>query len=243
MTVPYNTILRQIAIRANALVGATAATLQITYATSPLTSANFQSSIFPFTACQDAVVSGVERFANAIANTGNQTLRAYILSQTDPLASGDSMSSVDESGDPIIGIYGSVLDGDDPTIVCTAAPPQEIRRRLNTSAYWKIPVYLYSIDGNGITHTRDTVIVQCCVFNRATVAASVAANGNLLLADSLESGIVSEGVSRLVRDDEFMAQAQVYRSYADDAILQIEKGYSSVSQVSMPGPVLAQQSQ
>jgi hypothetical protein len=241
MSLTYDYIVRQIALRVNAITGAVAPTLETNYSAAPVTA--YQSSIFPKTSIYDAVRIAEGKMATTIANSGNNTLRAYLLSQTDPLSSGDAMPSVDENSVKIIGQYGSVLDGDDPTIICTAAPPQEIRRRLNTSSYWKIPAYLFSYDGNGIIHTRTTVIVQVCVYNGETQKTAIAANGAILLADSLEEGYVNGGLAELLRDDEFMAQAAVFRGYFNETLAGIQGGYTNTSQVSMPGPVLAQQSQ
>jgi hypothetical protein len=149
------------------------------------------------------------------------------------------MPSVDVNGDPIIGIYGSVLDADDPTIVCTEYPEQVIRRRNLNSSAWIIPVYGFKMSGDGITHTRPNgVVVQVCVFNWDTVATAVAANENLLLPDSLANPIMYDMVGALVRDDEFMGQAGVYRKYADDAEMAIRQGLTSVSEASIPGPSL-----
>ena len=239
VSVSYQTILRQAALRINALVGTSAITLEATYATVPLTSTNFQSTIFSFSALIDQETASIARFANAIAETGNHPWRAYLVSLTGTLASGDLMPSVDVNSDPIIGIYGSVLDAVDQTIICTEYPEQVIRRRLNNPTPWTIPVYGFKMSGDGITHTRPNgVVVQVCVFNWNTVRAAVVANGNLFLPDSLVNPIVYDMVGALVRDDEFMAQAQVYRNYADAAEAAIRQGLTSVGEATIPGPTL-----
>lgn len=242
MTVPYMKVLSEVGLRINALVGATAPLLETTYITSPLTSSNFQSTIFNFTSVEDAIINAEGKLVQAISNTGGHPYRAYISSYTSTLASGASMPSTDASSVPIVGIYGSVVDGSDATIACTAAPIQEIRRRLNTSSYWVIPVYLYAFEGNAIIHTRTTVKVQVCAYSASTQRTAFAA-GNILLPDALEEAYVCGAVAQLVRDDEFMGQAQVYSSYFANTLQSITSGLASVSQVAMPGPVLAQQSQ
>jgi hypothetical protein len=240
----YNYILRQSGLRINAITGAVAATLQTDYIVSPLTTTEFQSTIFPFTAIQDAIRITEGKLATVIAYSGNDTLRSYISSLTAVLASGDSMPSVNASGAKMIGQYGSVLDADDPTIVCTAAPPQEIRRWNATASYWVIPFYKYSIDGNGITHTRPNgVVVQLCTYDGDAQRAAIEADDPILLADSLEDAYVAGTVSELIRDDEFEGQAAVYRAYFNDTLGQIKSGYTSTSQVAMPSPVLTQLSQ
>ena len=239
MSVPLQSILREAALRVNALLGTTVAALETTYTTGTLTSANFNSTIFPFTSFLDQETASIARFANAIAETGNHPWRAYITSVTDTLLTGATMPSVDVNGDPIIGIYGSVLDAEDPTIVCTEYPEQVIRRRnLNPSA-WIIPVYGFKMSGDGITHTRPNgVVVQVCVFNWDTTYNLVASNGNLPLPDSLANAICYDMVGSMMRDDEFMAQAEVYKKYADDVETAIRQGLTSVSEASIPGPSL-----
>jgi hypothetical protein len=240
MSLALHTILREAALRVNALVGAIAPALEVTYAALPLTSTVFQSSIFPFTAFLDQETASVARFANAISETGNHPWRSFVgFTVTNTLASGDSMPSVGSNGDPIVGIYGSVLDSDDQTIVCTEYPEQVIRRRLQNPSIWSIPVYGFKMSGDGITHTRPNgVVVQVCTFNWTKVAALVAANGSLPLPDSLANAIVYDMVGALVRDDEFMAQARVYRAYADNVEQSIRQGLTSVTEQAIAGPTL-----
>lgn len=240
MAVALHTILREAAIRTNALVGASAAVLEATYATLPLTSASFQSTIFPFTAYLDQETASIARFANAISETGNHPWRSFVgFTVTNTLASGDAMPSVGSNGDPIVGIYGSVLDADDQTIVCTEYPDQVIRRRNLNSSIWTIPVYGFKMSGDGITHTRPNgVVVQVCTFNWNTVAALVSANGNLPLPDSLANAICYDMIGALVRDDEFTAQAQIFRSYADNVEATIRQGLTSITEQAIAGPTL-----
>lgn len=240
MSVALHTILREAAVRTNALVGASAVALELTYATLPLTSADFQSTIFPFTAYLDQQTASIARYANAIAETGNHPWRSFVgFTVTATLASGDSMPSVGANGDPIVGIYGSVLDADDQTIVCTEYPDQVIRRRLNNPSAWVIPVYGFKMSGDGITHTRPNgVVVQVCTFSWDTIAALVAANGDLPLPDSLANAICYDMIGALVRDDEFMAQANVFRGYADAVEQSIRQGLTSVSEQAVAGPSL-----
>lgn len=240
MSVSTHVILREAAVRCNALVGVLPAALELTYASLPLTDADFQSSIFPFTAFLDQETGSIARFADIISSVGNHPWRSFVgLTVTSTLASGDVVPSVASNNDPIVGIYGSVLDADDQTIVCTEYPEQVVRRRALNPTIWTIPVYGFKMSGDGITHTRPTgVVVQVCTFNWDTVAALVAANGDLPLPDSLANAICYDMVGAIVRDDEFMAQAQVYRSYADGVEREIRQGLTSVTEQAIAGPTL-----
>jgi hypothetical protein len=238
MAVATHEILRSAAVRLNALIGTRPVSLEITYANLPLTDEVFQSSVFPFTSFLDQETASIARFATAIAETGNHPWRAYLVSETAPLSSGSLMPAVDVAGQPIIGIYGSVLDGTDDTIVCTEYPEQVIRRRNLNPGAWTIPVYGYKLSGDGIIHTRASVKVQVCTFNWNLVHELVVHNGNLPLPDALAMPIVYDMVGSMIRDDEFMPQAQAYKGYADNVEMAIRKGLTSVSEATMAGPSL-----
>lgn len=235
MSVPYNNVVRQAALRINAITGAIASTLETNYIVNPV--ASFQSAVFPKTSIYDAVITAEEKLAQAIADTGDHPYRSYILSETATLATGDDMPSTDASGVPIIGIYGSVIDAVDESYVCTEQPTEVVRRWKALSSYLKMQVYYYAMDGNGITHTRATgVKIQVCVYSASTQRTSLAANGNIILPDALEEAYVAGAIASLVRDDEFMGQAAVYRQYFNDTISTIRGGLTSVPSVATSGP-------
>ena len=239
MAITTHIVLREAAIRLNALRGALPAALETTYGTLPLTSANFQSSVFPFTSFLDQETASIARFANVIAETGNHPWRAFLVSETATLLTGALMPSTNAAGDPVIGLYGSVLDADDDTIVCTEYPEQVIRRRLNNPTAWVVPVYGFKMSGDGIIHTRPNgVVVQVCTFNWTTVYNLVANNENFPLPDSLANAVVYDMVGSMIRDDEFIPQAAQYRAVADSIEQTIRKGLTSVSEQVVAGPTL-----
>lgn len=218
MGIPYHDILSAVAMRVNAIVGATAATLETNYNIRPLTTTQFQSTIFPFTDFRTAILSAEQKLAQVIARSDDDGHRSFIMGTTLALASGAVLPSTNSSGQTIIGHFGSVLDGVDTTIQCTRQPIQVIRRRLATPSLWKIPVYNYAYDGNRIFHTRTTVILECPIYDYATRKTVYNANGNMLLADDMMEALICGGISLLVRDDEFMAQSQQYVSYFNNVL-------------------------
>jgi hypothetical protein len=233
VAVLYDKIVRQAALRINAITGAIATTLETNYSADPVTA--FQSTIFPQTAIYDAVITTEGRLATAIAETSDHPFRNYISSQTATLASGDSIPSVDVSSNPIIGVYGKITDADDPLGVCTEQPTEVVRRWNTLSTYLKQELYYYALDGVGILHTRpDGVVIQVCVYNATTQRTSLLANGNIILADGLEEAYVNGTVSALIRDDEFMGQASVYRGYFNDTLQSIS---GSMPSAALTGPM------
>lgn len=213
MAVAYQTILAAVALRVNALVGATVAALETTYTTSPLTSANFQSTIFPFTAIKNAILNAEEKLAQRIANNADDPLRQYMADVTASLATPATLPSVSTNSKPIIGIWGAVRDATSG-IVCTQMPLDLVRRRA-ASTNLVIPVWWFNITGGRIEHTRTNVAIECCVYSRTDQSTAFDADGDILLADALEPDYISEALAILVRDDEFMAQAQLYASRAN----------------------------
>ena len=236
MSVPYSVPLRQLALRAGMLRGSQVYGIDTSYLSTPLTKAELSDGPYPLQGLKDALLSAEEALANAIADTGNHPWRAYLLSETAALSTGDPMPSVDVNDDPIIGIYGSVVDGADTTLICTEQPTEVIRRWKQSSGYWVIPFYYYSLDGNGITHTRTTVKVQVCVYNRATQSAAVDANDPMLLPDTLEEAMVAGGVAKLNAPN-----AAIYATMFNATLASIRAGLASVAAAATGGPSMVRE--
>lgn len=218
MAVTYHEILAGCALRVNAIVGAAAATLETNYNIRPLTTTQFQSTIFPFSDFRTAILSAEQKLAQVIAKSDDDGHRSFIMGTTLALASGANLPSTTSTGLTIIGHFGSVLDGVDTTIQCTRQPIQVIRRRLATPTLWKIPVYNYAYDGARIFHTRTTVILEAPFYDYASRKTAFNANGNMLLADDMMEALICGGLSLLIRDDEFVTQSARYAEYFNNVL-------------------------
>lgn len=231
MSVSYATILRQAALRVNALVGTTAAALEATYAAS-LTSSSFDSADFPFTAFKDTCLLVEEKLANVVANlrikevspTGVVTYRYHewrpsLTSQTADIAHKALIPSTDASSNKIIGVYGSVFDSSDGTAL-EEMPLQDIRIAVRNAGSWVlVPVYGFQIVGSRMHHTRTNVKADVCTFNRTTRQTAIdTLTNSILLPDAAEEAYVCGITSMLVRDDAFTAQAQIYRNYFNETL-------------------------
>lgn len=229
MSVTWQRVLAETGVRINALTGATAALLETAYTTSPLTTTQFQSTIFNFASVVDAVLNAEEKLAWAIADTGDHPWRQYLASTTADLADKATMPSSSTGSKPIVGIWGAVVDSTS-SIVCSQMPLDMIRRRVaNAGSYYVCPVYWYSITGGRIEHTRTNVKVECCIYSRSDSATTLASNGNITLPDALMHAYVCGALSLLMRDDEFVAQAGQYDTYFNSAIDSIRKGLTSIA--------------
>ena len=228
MSVPYNIVLRETAIRANAIVGPVPGTLETNYVVSPLTTTQVQSSIFSFTALKDAVLAAEERLAWAIANVKGHPWRQSMANTTAALANLAALPAASTNSKPIVGAWGAVIDGTS-SIVCSEMPLDQVRRRaLNANSEFVCPVYWYALNGGRIEHTRTTVVVECCTYSRSDQSTTFDANGNILLPDALEHAYVCGAVSMLVRDDEWKEQSQIYANYFNSALESISKGLTAI---------------
>lgn len=227
----YHEILAEVALRINALTGVTAADQQTAYTTRPLTTTQWQSPIFPFASAKAAILNAEERLAHAIANVGDHPWRKF-LADTTTAISHKGLINTTTLSKQIIGMYGAVYDASDGT-ECTKKSPETIRRRVrNANSFFRAPAYYYCIEGNRIFHTRTTVTIDVCVYDRASQSTNLDANSAMLLPDVLDEALVAGAVSMLVRDDEFTGQAAIYRAYFNDTLKMIAGGGTS-----RPNPV------
>lgn len=228
MSVTYRTILAETALRVNALTGATAALLETAFTTSPLTTSQFQSTIFNFTSIKDCILDTEGELAVAIASTGDHPWRQYITTTTADQANASILPSTSTGSLPIIGIWGAVVDSS-TAIPCSQMPLDMVRRRVaNAGSFYVCPVHWYNITGGRIEHTRTNVKVECCVYSRSAQSTIFDANGNILLPDALAQAYVSGASSKLMRDDEFVEQASRYSGYYTGTLESIQKGLTVV---------------
>lgn len=214
MSVPYRQITRQIALRINSVIGTTAAQLETAYTTSPLTSTQINSPIFPFSAIVDLVMLAEGRFVNAIANSAHP-YRSYLRGLTSAVANEAALPTATLGSVPVVGIPGSVYDSSDGT-PCVRRPLREVTiRAANAGSFFKSETYWYNINSSTVYHTRTAVIIEVCKYSEAVQRAALAANGNMLLADDLEAALIDEGLRQAFRDDEFLSQQNSFGQIAD----------------------------
>lgn len=214
MSVEYDAILRQIALRINAVLGTTAAQLETAYTVTPLTDSEVNSPIFPFTSIVDLVLLAEGRFVNAIANSAHP-YRSYLRGLTSAIANRTALPTNTSTGVPVVGIPGSVYDSSDGT-PCVKRPLREVTiRSANAGSFFKSAAYWYNINGATVYHTRTNVIIEVCKYDESAQRAAIIANDTMLLADDLEAALVDEGLRQAFRDDEFIQQANSFGAISD----------------------------
>lgn len=244
MSIPYHDIVASVALRINALADSTLPDeLQATYAIRPLTTAQFDSSIFPFDDIKGAVKKAVATFKMAIANKGGHPWRNYpgLSSVTDFVNNGGDLPGQDESGLGIIGVWGTVFDSVD-NLPLIEAPLEQITR-INSIIAAAPSVYLirpakFKIDDQKLWHTRanDRVKIKVCIYDGITEEDAIDNDDDMTLPDVLEPAVMSAAIALLVRDDEFMGQASQYGQYAGVWLEAINSGFTSVNSKATPGP-------
>jgi hypothetical protein len=228
----YNTCLRQIATTVNALVGALPAQLQTTYATVPLTSANFDSSIFSFGFLKDKLLNSQEALFMALASTATNPLRGFIETQTGTLAYGEEVL-VDSDSLPVVGAFGTVRDAENDQVL-TLNEIEDISTRNRSS--WMIgEVYQYAFVGNRVYATREGVVVDVCGYVRPD-SDSLDLTADILLPDVLGPSIVQGAVGECFRDDEYMEQASQARANFNQWLQALGAGMAQIEQQTNPTP-------
>lgn len=214
----YNDCVRQVALTINALEGTSAAALQTTYETVPLTDGEFQSTIIPFLGVIDKVLNAEAKIITAAANNSGHPYRASLLTQTSALASGSEIPSVVGS-DRIIGVRGAVRDEDGN--VLTRGNLTQIRARvLNPGTMFIVDVPLYEIEDNRIYHTATTATIDVVVYTRPD-ADTLDLTDDILLPDDAAPACISGALMECVRDDEFMAQGARFGGQFDQWVANV----------------------
>ena len=181
----YHKIIRQIALRCNALTGSLAASLETNYADATLVAGDFKSTNFPFTSFKDSLRVTENEIALAVANNIKHPWRTILADQTTALSSGDNIPATGASGAPVIGEYGGVVDGTNGKPLSSDFTLAEIRALIDNPGTWrKIRPYQFIYDLPQIYHTEVTVKVDVEVWDPDDCDTDIAANADLLFPDA-----------------------------------------------------------
>lgn len=221
-------MLASTALRISALTGTLSGALETAFNVRPLTTTQFQSTVFPFTAVKYALINAEEKLAHAIANTSGHPWRRTLGTVTANIANEAALPIQSASAKQIIGAWGSVYDATDFT-VCTKKPLAVIRRRVRNASYFPTGsnIYHYDIDDRRIYHTRSNVVIDVCVYDRADQLTALTSNAFMLLPDVLDEALVCGAVASMVRDDEFSGQASIYAAYFASTLEMVRNGLTS----------------
>ncbi len=226
MAISYRQILRESSRAVNAVTGVTPAALESAYMTSPLTSTQIGDSNFTISMIIDKLVGTVGQIVQAYAGVPGHPFRAFNVSQTANLANGAAKPSVNSAARPIVGVPGAVRDTT-TSILLKRQPIQSIESIIAGIADGSLTgtYHYYDFVEDRIYHTRTNVVMDVCTWD-ATVELAAVAAGNAPIADACLPIAVAGLVSVLVLDDEFVAQASLFRNYFETALADTRAGKS-----------------
>lgn len=229
MAVLYQQILHNVAVRLSAIVGSQVVPANATYNLGALTATDLKSVDWPFNSFRDAILMAEEQFAEVAASSvdehgvGSHPWRASMAALTSPVLNNGLIASTDSTGsNRIIGAYGEAVDSVDGRIL-TKRPIDEVRR-IVTETWRAHTMYFYNIAGRRAVHTRTSIVLGVCVYNRGTQATAYAANGAMLLPDTAEPGLTALAVALMSKDGAFTEQANNYKAYATEALAVVARG-------------------
>lgn len=216
MSLTYHQVLASAAIRISALVGADMPALETTFNTRPLTSANFQSTVFTFSAIKRSLQAAEEKLCRTIATNRSSVYRDYLASTTGSLANVAQLPSLDTGSKQIIGVWGSIKDATDGR-PCRLNKTENIVKIVdNIGSRYLLSYYFYAIESQRIYHTRTNVKIDCCIYDGDAQKTAIDSDTATLLPYAFEEAYINGTVTMMERTDEFVAQAGIYADYFKD---------------------------
>lgn len=222
MSFVYRYLLRNAAIRVNAVTGATKTARETSVTTSPLTASEIGSADFPPTILHDAAISSVARLVRAYAFVKDHPFRDHNTSQTANIAHKGAIPSTNSASLEIVGVHGAVRDATDGEEL-TEQPTQLINSIVG-DANLKDEYYYYKKRGNRLYHTRTNAVIDVVTFDEATERAAIAANGTCSLPDALFDAAWYGTVAALITDESYANQASFHETYVQNVIMEIKQG-------------------
>lgn len=233
MSVPYRQLLRMAGARVNAVPGSTQTLKEAAYLTSPLTIAQLGTRDFPFSYIKDLCVAVVGEIIEAYSSVSNHPFRINNLSVTAALANKAQIPAVNSANKPVVGVYGAIKDSSDGGAL-TKQPFKLIQTMVdNTDTFLKGEYYYFDIIDRIIYHTRPTVVIEVCTFSASDELTAIGANGNVPLPDAILACAVDGISARMIIDDEFASQSQIFAQYYATGLAGMRAG----SQNYTPAPV------
>jgi hypothetical protein len=235
MTFTYDKLIRQAAIRINAITGSTKAAKETSYGTAPLTATQLGSIDFPITALRDAAISTVAKIIRFYANLDNHPFKNFHTTTTANIAHKGNIPSVSSTNKPIIGNYGAVKNASTGEIM-TEQPLQIIKTIVdNTDTFLKGSYDHYKIIGRRLHHTAANATIDVVTFSESDERTAAEASGGVTpLPDAVFDIAWCNMVSLLIIDDEFTNQASLYGNYVQNELNALAGGATNFA----PAPTL-----
>lgn len=231
MATSFSVIVRETAKHLNAYKSGSASTVQTDYVIATPTITQVTDPFFSLDFIKDKITDAHGRLSLEIANVRSHPWRTWIGSTvTSSLSSGAALPTT-ASSRSIVGAWGQVLAGG--TLMDEAAPARVQQYLYDTSDF--IAPNLYYIDGGYIYHTAASVTINCCTYERSTVAALIATTppGNITLPDVLVDALVAGAVAECIIEAKGGEMAAYFMKVFEGAIASIRSGQTTMPMITL----------
>jgi hypothetical protein len=147
----------------------------------------------PASSIKEQILNVESELAHIIASDVSHPYRTYIYGISAGLANLADTPTLDDAGDPFIGMFDSCVDG--TTGQPLTVQPTGTLFDYENAFFDDVALYNYCIVGNTIQHTRTTAKLQGCVWNRTTQDTAYDASGNSplppILANTWIAGVMA----------------------------------------------------
>lgn len=249
----YNTIMRQVAHRLDALVSDNTISMDTSYNQNPLHvfnpfdgSGELNDPVWGLAAMGDAILMVQLQTIEAICETSNHAFRTDYEQPSAALVHGAALPSA-VAGVPIVApVWGAVRDATSSRI-CTPRNIAIIQRRVdNPNGMHPIGVdYHYCIEGSRIYHTRSAVKIDAPVFDAVAEQPLVTtATGTIKVRDILAPLLVWGSIAVLAAaENAAMPQsASIYGAAFSQGLDNIKRGATSIDPTTASVPFTIPQS-
>jgi hypothetical protein len=221
MAITYEKVTQEVLNLLGGILGASPATAEANYSTSPSTSTVIGPDFLP-SQVLDAIATAQGEIAEAIATTPLHPERTRFADVTSALANRDAMPRTGaNTGKLIIGVPGGVKDSSNSK----ALLPVDLDKvrsftEFAGTVYSGFEPYWYAINSVRIEHTRTAAIVEVCVYERPT-----SLTGNIDLDDHHEGGLIAGAVAKLALKESMFDELYTGASKAWDTHLSLIRAY------------------
>lgn len=216
-----------------AMTGATADT---DFTTTPLTATQIDSPIHNLQFLAAVVANVHSDLAYAIAavtdenGIGNHPWRVHFADTTANVANAAALPTVGASGKTIIGALGQPWDAANVDQLMIRASIERVSS-FNNDGIYSVTPNIYAINSSKVFHSTANIIFDCCAYDRADVAALIAANGSFgtgaasrTVPDTLTMALIAGGIAMSIVEDEMLAQVAPFAAYYAAVLERIANG-------------------
>lgn len=223
MAVPYQNILKAVALRANQVQGGTAANRE-TYYSAATIQANLDGLEMPASALKQTILDVEAELANMVGNSTNEQFRASLAAQSSNLATGAAVPTTDSSGYAFVGAFDGLFDAS-TGLPLTEQPESVVSRyNTNTGSFFKVNPYYFARVGSKIYHTVSNAVYRGCSWDRTVRATAYDVAGSSPLPQELAVLWICEVLASLPQENWFIQEGAFYRGFAAEKRSQIIDG-------------------